>query len=247
MQFKINFESNQDIILPFQYNHILQASLLSALDDQEYAHFVHDVGYKYEKRVYKLYTFSRIIGQVIIDKERKTFNFKKSCALYVASMDEKFTYSIFLRLLNDNAEIRWLNNFVKIKSIEVIDTKTDGGEIIVKAISPITVRSTLYTAEGRPKSYFYHPNEIEFEKNIAENLRKKYFAFYGEDLAVDDFRIQALRDIKECNLSYKGGLVKGYKGVYQLTGSKELFHTALSSGIGEQGSMGFGMVLLQRR
>lgn len=243
MQFKINFISNQDIVLPFQYNHILQASLIAMLSDPQYAHFIHDTGYKYEKRAFKLYTFSRIIGRAIVDKERKTFNFKKECVLYAASMDEQFIYHIFSSLLSRNAEIRWQNNFVRVKSIEVLETKTDKGTIIVKTVSPIAVYSTLYTEEGLPKSYFYSPDEREFKKNIAANLQKKYFAFYGKELADVDFELQALRDIKACHLTYKGGLIKGHTGVFRLSGTKELLDTALSSGIGSHNSIGFGMVI----
>ncbi len=246
MQYKINFISDRDIILPFQYNHLLQESLLPMLEAQEYAHFIHDIGFKYEKRIYKLYTFSRIIGQAIIDKERKTYNFKKSCSIYMASLDEQFTYSIFMRVLNNNTEIRWLNNFVRVKSIEVFNTMAEGEEITVKTASPITVRSNLCAADGQPLNYYYNPDDIEFKRYIGTNLRRKYFAFYGKELDIGNFHIQALKNVKECNLSFKGSLIKGYTGIFKMTGSKELIHTALSSGIGEHNSMGFGMLLLQR-
>ncbi len=246
MQYKINFISDHDIILPFQYNQLLQESLLPMLEDQEYLYFIHDASYRYEKRYYKLYTFSRIIGQAIVDKESKTYNFKKSCSIYMASLDEKLTYSIFINILNNNSEIRWLNNYVRVKSIEVFNPIVDGEEITVKTVSPITVKSTFYTEDGQSHNYFYNPDESEFIKKIESNLCRKYFAYYGKELEAGNFHIQAVKNVKECHLSCKGSLIKGYTGVFKMTGSKELFHTALSSGIGGNNSMGFGMLLLHK-
>lgn len=247
MQLKINFISEKDIILPYQYNHILQASLLSLINDEKYADFIHNIGYAYEKRNFKLYTFSRIIGRAQADKLNKKFNFKKSCALFFASMDDQFVYYAFSKLLDENGEIKWLDNIVRIQSIEVLNTKEIGENIVVKTVSPITTYSTLFMHDGQKKTYYYSPFEKEFEQNIAANLRKKYIAFYKKEPEDDRFQIKPIREVKDCGLVYKGTLTKGYTGIFALSGSKEMLSIALAAGLGSRNSIGFGMVILTGR
>lgn len=247
MQYKINFVSDSDIILPFQYSHILQASLLSMISDENYSNFVHSVGYSYEKRNFKLYTFSRIMGRAQVDRKNKLFNYKKSCALYIASMDDNFTYYIFSKFLDENRELRWLNNIVRIQSVEVLDTNDILNKVLVKTVSPITTYSTLFGIDGSKKTYYYGPYEKEFQKNIASNLKKKYVSFYRKEPADDSFCMASKSDIKECVLTYKGTLTKGYTGTFELAGSEEMLTTALSAGLGSRNSIGFGMVILEGR
>lgn len=247
MQYKINFVSDSDIILPFQYSHILQASLLSMINDENYSNFIHSVGYTYEKRNFKLYTFSRIMGRAEVDKRNKLFNYKRSCALYVASMDDNFTYYIFSKFLNENKEIRWLNNIVRIQSIETLELKHINNRILVKTVSPITTYSTLFSADGAKKTYYYGPYEKEFQRNIALNLKKKYCSYHGSNPPDDSFKMSTRSSVKECVLTYKGTLTKGYTGVFELSGSTEMLHTALSAGLGSRNSIGFGMVILEGR
>ena len=55
------------IVLPIQYNHIIQAMIYSILDD-ELAHFLHEKGFQTEKRTFKMFTFSRLKGRYILNK-----------------------------------------------------------------------------------------------------------------------------------------------------------------------------------
>ena len=249
MQFKINFKSDKDIILPFQYNHILQGSLLSMIHDEKYAEFLHNRGYTHDKRNFKLYTFSRIMGQANVDREKKEFHFGKICALYVASMDNKLIHQVFTDFTDKQSNLRWKNNIITTHSIDILEPPVllEKDEIIVKTVSPITTYSTLYDIDHTKKIYYYSPYEKEFQQNIAANLKKKYFAFYGTYPKDESFQIVPIKDVKACVLTYKGKLTKGYTGIYAIKGSKEMLNTALCAGLGNRNSIGFGMVLFIRR
>ena len=52
------------ITIPFHYQHIIQSIILSWIHDEKYSDFIHNVGYLYEKRNYKLYTFSKLFRKI---------------------------------------------------------------------------------------------------------------------------------------------------------------------------------------
>lgn len=71
MRFKITIEFNGNLELPINYNKILQGFIYRNIMDKDLAQFIHDKGFSYEKRKYKMFTFSRLQGDFTIDKIRK--------------------------------------------------------------------------------------------------------------------------------------------------------------------------------
>jgi CRISPR-associated endoribonuclease Cas6 len=57
-----------------------------------------------------------------------------------------------------------------------------GSEAEFYTLSPITVYSTLYTAEGKKKTYYFSPYEQEFSQLVSINLARKYRAYKGEGI-----------------------------------------------------------------
>lgn len=54
----------EKIKLPFHYQYIIQSMILNWIHDEEYSKFIHDEGYSYEKRRYKLYSFSKLFRKI---------------------------------------------------------------------------------------------------------------------------------------------------------------------------------------
>lgn len=241
MQYKLKIRAEKNIILPFQYSNILQAIVLSMLEDDVYRKFVHDEGFQYEKRSFKLYTYSRLIGRAKVNRTSKTFNFGEHCTLYLASMDEKFLSNILNGFLEAGRTISFGGNKAMIENMEGIQC-VDKNEIFT-TLSPITTYSTLYDKEGGKHIYYYNPFEKEFSKNITENLKKKYYSFYNKMPENDFFEIFPGDKVKECALVYKGKLVKGWTGDFICHGSDEMMEVALSAGVGSRNSQGFGMII----
>jgi len=51
-------EDSRTLTLPIHYNHMVQAMIYNSLDD-DIADFLHDKGFVYEKRTFKMFAFSR--------------------------------------------------------------------------------------------------------------------------------------------------------------------------------------------
>ncbi len=237
MQIKIGFSSESEIILPIHYNHILQAFIYNNID-KNLACFMHDEGYMSSGRKFKLFTFSNILKRGIL-KDKK-FNFKKEIDIIIASPIEGFCKSIVNSMFLNNNLILGKNS-IKASKIEILDKRIDSEQIEIETISPITVYSTILKENGNKFTHYYRASEGEFEKLIGENLIKKYKAFYGENLSIEnDIQIIAKGNIKQSIIYYKNFIVKGETGIFTVKGNKNLLQIGLDAGFGSKNSQGFG-------
>ena len=56
MKYKFTFKLDAPLELPINYNHVMQASLIAWLNNEQYQKFLHDCGYEYENRTFKMYS-----------------------------------------------------------------------------------------------------------------------------------------------------------------------------------------------
>lgn len=243
MRVTLNFQREQALTLPLQYNHILQGFIYHHISP-ELSAFLHQEGYLYEKRSFKLFCFSNLMGRYRIqNKEEKTIEFSPPFKLVVSSPVERFIQELAETLLK-KPEIDLYGQPVLIESIEVHPTPTINGELLVKMLSPMTMSSTLKTADNRTKRYYYSPFEKDFSLLIEANARKKYQAFHKT--SADGLKMEVIpeRVNKSCEkiLNFKDTVIKAWTGSYRLKGSPELLHTAYACGLGGRNSQGFGMM-----
>jgi len=241
---------NGELPLPIQYNHLVQAMIYQSLD-KALAEWLHERGYPYGKRRFKLFTFSRLMAPKkyrYFDRENKLIIFKGPISLKVASVEIDILESLAVYLVrNRTAKLNGVECLFS--SIEVeMPVKADG-PIVVRTLSPITVRRTLYTKEGKQKSYYYNPKEREFEQLILDNLRRKAKAYYKgkKDLpSLDNAYIMPIKIGREAVVNFKGTIVKGWMGIFEINFPEPYFTLAYDSGLGSKNSQGFGMVEVVR-
>lgn len=226
--------------LPIHYNSIVQGLIYSMVRDEMPQ--LHDDGFKALGRTFRFFTFSRLFGKIEYLKGGQ-IAFRSPINFRVASPLEQFIAIMAKNLLN--SEFLMLgNNRVYLKSLSVLPLPDfSSGKVKVKALSPITAYSTLFTPDGKKKTYYYHPREEEFTDIIEANLMKKA-VYFNEKLGELPFSMHILkvnnRDAKI--IYYKNFVVKGWLGLYQLEGDPRLLQLAYSAGLGSKNSQGFGMV-----
>ncbi|MTI80794.1 MAG: CRISPR-associated endoribonuclease Cas6 [Firmicutes bacterium] len=237
---------NKPLTLPVQYNHLLQ-SFIYSIFPQEEATFLHDIGFKHQKRVYKLFSFSQLQGRSNYDKKNKTITFADEVVLTVSSilqnLIEKTANNV---LLSKNLQIN--GQKVNIQGIEFRDfTIPEDGVIHIRAVSPITVYSTYKRRDGRKATHYFKPEDRGvFEHLIEENFVRKYETFTGEKLPQ-----QSLVGLKPVRVTerdkvvtrYKGTWITGWLGEYELSGRPEHLHFLLSVALGMKNSIGMGLCL----
>lgn len=240
---KISFSSDESIHLPMSYNYIIQSVLYRFINEESYADFMHNKGYSFNKRSYKLFSFSNILEKPsFIDREKKRFVFPKDISLYFSSVNNDFFKYVFNSIINIDEGVNIGQNKAVISKIELIRQNISQKETVA-AMSPITTYSTLLTSENRKKTYYYNPDEEEFSLNIRKNLINKYMALYGNEPENDEFRIVPKKNIRESIIKYKGFIIKGYIGSFDIEGSQELMDMAFCAGLGSKNSQGLGLIV----
>lgn len=242
MRAKIEICSEKEITLPLQYNYIIQAVILKWLGDEAYSKFIHDTGYEYNNRKYKMYTFSRLEGRFNIDKVNKNITFFENPRLTISTGDDKFL-SYFINNIISKDNFRIGNNNVYIGKAECSNYKLKG-PIDIFTKSPIVIYSTLVNSEGAKKTYYYSPYEKEFSELARKNLIHKYIAVNGKEPEDDRFILEPIKNsrLKESVVIYKDIVIKGWRGEFSMSGSDELINLAYNTGLGSKNSQGFGCI-----
>ena len=233
-------DGQQEIVLPIHYNVLLQGVIYSSLD-AALAHRVHEQGWTDAGRRLKLFTFSRLRGD--FRRRGKHLVFSGRLVWTVASPEEEMLESLVFGLMRAQA-LRVGDARLELISVEVAMPTSYRRPVLLKALSPITTYSTFETPDGRKKTYYYAPQESEFGRLVLENLRRKIRAWTGEDIPPDG---ATFRPVKVSNRNlvvarYKGTIVKGWTGIYELDAPEPYFRMALDAGLGAKNSQGFGCV-----
>ncbi|MBC7087707.1 MAG: CRISPR-associated endoribonuclease Cas6 [Tissierellales bacterium] len=238
MELKIVFQSQNNIVLPTHYNHILQGFIYNNIND-ELAQFLHDKGYILESRKFKLFTYSNILTKGQLRNSKLYFG--KKAEWVVKSPIKEFINSFGNYLLQKDQFLLG-NNIISVEKTQLKKEKVDNQELIVKTLSPIVAYSTFLKENGSKYTCYFSPNENDFQRIIRDNIIKKYAAFYGELEEDVDFSIKAISNTNLNIVYYKDFLIKGYSGKFKLTGDKRLLELALDAGVGSKNSQGFGCI-----
>jgi CRISPR-associated endoribonuclease Cas6 len=234
------------MVLPANYNHLVQAMIYTNISEK-LAEFLHDHGFPFEKRQFKLFTFSRLLGRYRIKKNgsgKSQIVFSSNVCFYLSSPFEMILQEFANRMVS-GMPVFLGNNRLFVESVQVLLPPVFNGKITkIKMLSPMTIRSTLRQGDGSAKTHYYSPKEKEFPRLIRENVLKKYYAFSGEIPSETEFLVTPyLFSVKKNlhHMSYKGFMIDAYNGIYTMEGSRELKQFAYDAGLGERNSQGFGM------
>ena len=230
----------EPVALPTHYNWHIQGLIYQYLDSGLAAR-IHDRGWLDGNRRLKLFTFSRLRGS--FRREGSMLLFRGPLSLTIASPVDEFLESLSVHLVRAGV-VTLGTSQLELVSIEVLMPPRYQRPVRLKALSPITVYSTLETPDGRKKTYYYAPQEPEFGRLAIENLQRKIRAWTGEDIPPDG---ATLRPVKVSNRNlvvarYKGTIIKGWTGIYELDAPEPYVRMALDAGLGAKNSQGFGCV-----
>ena len=241
MRFEISLSSKDELRFPIHYNSIVQGMIYNSLSP-ELAHHLHDIGYTYEKRRFKLFTFSNISGQYRLDRNSSQIVFSSPVRIVIGSPIERFIRELgYSMLTSDGLELG--DNHVEVINLKTPPEPEVSPSERIGMLSPVTVYSTLKTVDGRSKTYYYSPFEDEFSRLIEGNLRKKYALIHNKEAG--ESQTVCIKPIKidkrsEKILKYKGTVIRAWRGVYSIKGDPEIIRVGYDTGLGSKNSQGFG-------
>lgn len=237
--------SNEVLRLPLHYNRLVQAAIYTNLGS-DLAEFLHGRGFTAGQRSFKLFTFSRLMGEYRLDKLNKEIVFIKELKLVVSSPLLQFCTSLLNHLLTRGV-IYLGEEIAEVTGINVETPKVITEEAEIRLLSPVVVYSTLLKPEGGKYTCYFQPGEGEFTRLIESNLRKKYEAFYHRQSPVGEIKIMVIGRPQFNLIMYKDTPIKGYTCRLKLTGPPDLLQMGMDAGLGSKGSQGFGCVEVVRK
>ena len=240
MRITLTFVSDQpELKFSFNYHEHIQAMIYSHLPDAR-AEQLHEDGFPYEKRRFKLFTFSRINGRRIRHHVRDVLTFIPPIRVQIASPIDWVLPELADNILRKEY-VRLGENKLILKSINVHMTPVFQNEVVIHMLSPMTTYSTLSLADGKKVTHYYTPFEKEFSRQLTENLRKKYFILNKQSSEGEVWIEPLFNKNREKIIKYRGTVIKAWDGKYRLSGAPELIHVAYETGLGSKNSQGFGM------
>ncbi len=238
---RVRFEWTAEIPLelPLGYHQILQGIIYNNMrNPYGYSRFVHDEGYSFGQRKFRMFCFSHMEGMGRVRGKRIAFT--GPVAFEVSSPD---VYVI--RTLADNVErngLRFGSSVYDSVTVLLSDFEVETEQLIVRASSPVTI---YRTEKENGKTIYYAPWETEFSMGINDNFQRKYTAYFG--VPPQDYVEAvptAVTEKDKCVTTYKGIYITGYQGIYELRGPRKYLNFLYQAGIGSKNSQGFGMIEL---
>lgn len=245
MRLSITLTGSRQITLPVQYNHLVQATIYQLIEQPVLRNFLHEQGFAMGQRKFKLFTFSRLLGRPRFDRTTKQLIFTSPLRLVICSPVNFIVQELgngFLR----QGRIRLGEAVLQVDGVDVADPIIRTNAVTVRMLSPLVVYSTLEDGSRR-FTYYYSPFEARFQELVLSNLAKKYLLIYGRAAAGEGFEIVPayVRQSDHKVVEYKGTVIEGWMGSYNLTGDPQLLEVALHAGLGAKNSQGFGCCELE--
>ena len=237
MRIILEMSSEKEIILPIQYNHILQGFIYNNLSDKNYREFIHSQGYQLDNKRFKLFTFSRLLGKFNIYSRANKIGFASPIKLVISSAVEQFITDLAETLIK--AEFLFFgSNQIVINSISVEKQFEFTETMQVKMLSPVVA----YSTENK-FTHYYSPWHPRFNEIITQNLIDKYITLFGCTPQNQTFKMipNGMQEKKfKIMTSFKDTIIEGYNGIYFLKGNPELIDIAYHAGLGSKNAQGFG-------
>lgn len=236
MQLYVHIELDEPLVLPINYNHIIQAVIYRTLSVMpDYTDFLHNRGYSSGHRQYKMFQFSQLKGKYRI--KEKSIIFYSFIELEIRSPEP-----LLIQLLDGG--FRYCGITFGQKSYKNIRTKindftVEKDELIVKTVTPIVVYSTDSTTKY---TVYYSPEDIEFYEEIQNNAYRKYQAYYGvEPDSYVEIKEASDMTAKKLVTKYQGSYIEAWYGNFILFGKRKYLDFLYQTGLGSKNSQGFGM------
>jgi CRISPR-associated endoribonuclease Cas6 len=253
LRIKVELIAENNVILPRGYNAIIQGLIYSFFNDFQ-SRWLHDQGFSYEKRTFRLFNFSSFLERAKYFQDSQIFKFPRKLSFYFSSPINYITEHFAVNFIKQN-HIWVYDQKCMISSVNVYkNPEITNNNININAISPIEVHSTIQDENGKIKTIYHNAFEESFNNLVNQNLKKKWTAAIKQacphDISIKPLfkkdwkeKIQYFR--KKIGSEIQLIVIKGWQGKFNLQGHPDFLSFAYQTGLGSRNSSGFGMFELE--
>ena len=231
----LHFQAESAVSLPVDDFHLRQGLVYHLMrENEELSARMHAAAPG--KNTYKFFTFSPL------QMERTMFHEDMMLAEGKGSFEVRSVLPEVIETLTIAAmkaeTLRLGRSSVKLAGIELKDTLIRESSVNIRMRGPLVMH---HTAEDRYRHYI-SPMEDDFSDMLNRNFQRKYETFSGK-APEGEVAIRLLRPLRpEDRYSgrFKGIIITGYYGEYELTGAPEYLTFLYHCGLGVRNAEGFG-------
>lgn len=234
MRVQVSLRTN-GLRLPLAYNDILQGFIYSVLsDDPAYSGFLHDAGYRAGNKVFKLFTYSGLIGEYAVDG--KVLECRDRVLFELRSPDAALAQAFF-DACRPKRQFLLNGQKVTVGSRALSGAPQLRGTALVSTVSPITVHST----DDSGHTSYYSPYEPAFYERVARNAQRKWSSYYGDAPFAFSIEPTENREYRRLVTTFKDTYITAWHGEFLLRGTPRVLDFLYHTGLGDRNSQGFGM------
>lgn len=236
-------------ILPVNYQYELSGWIYHTIanGDAEYSEWLHKNGYTNDKKQFRMFTFSHLqIAKLRMDGDRLVL-LSDQATLYLSFLPERATEEFIKGIFASQSFVlgdRHSQVQCSVQSIELVAPPKFEPVMTFQTLSPMVISGRL---ENGNVTYL-SPEEPNTAQTLSDTLLAKYLAYYGkpfDETFEQEFKL--LSPVKRKKITIKAGTpqqtyIVGYMGRFSMSLPEELMRFMYETGVGEKGSMGFGMV-----
>lgn len=254
MRIKINFHHKSGIIVPWDYQYAIQQWIYQTISkgDDTLASMLHDRGYVYEGKTFKLFSFGPWRSYPFKPMPGEGIKFSASTSQIEISFLLPSVLSSFVSgLFQDQKHTFYFKGNVKIpvatSQIEILPEPTFSDGL---ATYKITTGARISVGEkGQEHAQYKGPDDEDYDILFIQNLVNKHrssLLYKGEITKEYTIGMQVFDPIKtqKVNVPKNGNLTEmiGYKFRFELNAPAEIHRTLYYAGAGEECSVGMGWV-----
>lgn len=258
MRFKVSLQVDKKAFgnyLPINYQPFFMGVIYKLLSsaDREYGEWLHENGYRLDRKQFKLFTYSPLfIPALRFDRERNCLEIRSDQAdWYLSFLPERstrhFIRGVFREQVFQLGDSRNVVQF-RVESIEKLLDICWGNEAEFETMSPVCI--TRREADWRVS--YLPPTDPFAVESLLYSLQNRYRAYTGESCPVEPgaFGLEVLSEPVSKLITFKAGTpqeskIKGYHFRFRLKAPAPLMKIAYETGLGVKGSQGFGMIELK--
>jgi CRISPR-associated endoribonuclease Cas6 len=230
------------LILPINYEEVLQGFLYRSIQDFDLADFLHNVGYTKEKRRFKLFTFSRLYGTYRIHRHEKKIEFFDQVTWHVSSVVESLIVDLGRNyVLKEHFNLNGQPIHIEETIVKALDI-TEKHAYRIRMLSPLTVYSTYENRYGDKRTHFFSPFDLVFSDMIEKNFCNKFQAYFQAQ-PTERVKIKPIKVTEKDKVitAFKDFRINAWNGTYEIQAPLAYLKFMYDVGVGSKNSQGFGM------
>jgi len=229
--------NTQNKAISINYHSLIQGFIYNVIGRDSFSTELHNIGNRIENRPFKLFTFSEIFGKAKYQNQKLFFT--SDSYFEITAFDDKIIERI-ISFLEQNDYINLGNEMIRVNGYDIINDLYK----VIEEMRFITISPVICNLTENKKPLYINPKSNEYQEVILNNLSKKYYLCYNENMPNVSMKIDNIEEKKVYfrNIFY---ICYHYHIIFYNLNT-QLLNLILRTGIGSKNSMGFGMLRYEK-